>query len=131
MLKRHSKFRMMVQQFTMVVCVLLPTTSSFAASEPLQLDPGLAGFADLGAIQCDYFIELLPIGPKGFRQSLMTYAQGFVYAKSGKTIDQILAGQAQSWTYNSLSEEMVQYCRANPSKSIPDAAAHLWSALSS
>jgi len=131
MVKRQSRVRRSVQRFAIVVGLLVPVTPSFAASEPLQLDPGMAGFADLGTIKCGYFVELLPIGPKGFRQSLMTYAQGFVFAKSGKTIDQILATQARSWTYNSLSEEMVQYCRANPEKTIPDAAAHLWSALNS
>lgn len=119
-----------VQPWVIILSLLFPTVPALAASDPLQMDPGMAGFADLGTIQCDYFVELLPIGPKGFRQSLMTYAQGFVFAKSGKTFDQVLAGQGKSWTYNSLSEEMVQYCRANPEKSIPDAAAHLWSELS-
>ena len=91
----------------------------------------MTGFADLGVIQCDDFIELLPIGPKGFRQSLMTYAQGFIYAKSGQSMDQVLADRDGAWTYETLSDEMVKYCAANPDKSVPDAAAHLWEALSS
>ena len=109
--------------------ISLTAIAPIASAEPLRLPSGMSGFADLGTVQCDYFVELLPIGPKGFRQSLMTYAQGFVYAKSGQTLDQVLAAQDKDWSFESLSDEMVAYCVANPEKSVPDAAAHLWSAL--
>ena len=116
----------------LAVCVFCLVSASSAHGEGLSLNPGMGGFADLSATDCAYFNELLPIGPSGFRQAALTWAQGYFYALSGgKTTDELLGEQEAEWTFNSLTDVIVDYCATNPEKKVPEAVKHLWQTLDS
>jgi hypothetical protein len=77
----------------------------------------MGGVPDIGAIPCEVFNNMMKIGPLGTRRSLLTWAEGYYHAKSGKTIDEILvdANKAgHSWDFDSLTGHFVDYCAANP-----------------
>lgn len=109
----------------------LVLSAATATAAEFRLNPGMTGFPDLGAVTCAEYVDLFPIGPTGLRQAAMTWAQGYFYARSEQTTDEILAGQAQKWTFNSLTNEIVAYCEDNPDARIPDAVKDLWVTLSS
>ena len=112
--------------------VFFMVSASSVYAESFSLNLGMGGVADLGATDCAHFNDLMPIGPSGFRQAAMTWAQGYFYALSeGKTIDELLAEQETAWTFNSLTDVIVQYCEDNPEEMVPEAIKHLWQTLDS
>ena len=91
--------------------------SNAASAEKLKLPAGMGGVADIGATSCDVFNKMMVIGPLGTKRLLLTWAQGYYHAKSGKTINEIIeaaekAGQA--WDFDSLTGHLVDYCAADP-----------------
>lgn len=105
--------------------------STPAASANLTLRPGMTGVPDLGAISCETFTHMHPAGPTGMEQAVLTWAQGYFYGQSGKTIDQILALQPDdaAWDFDSLTGHIVSFCAERPEARIPDAVADLWRQL--
>jgi len=103
-----------------------------ASAEKLKLPLGMGGVPDIGAIPCDVFNKMLVPGPLGTKRSLLTWGEGYFYAKTGKTIDEILeaAGNAgQSWDFDSLTAHLVNFCAAHPdaqtSAAVIDLGEHL------
>ena len=98
----------------MVITVLLGNTAS---AEKLELPAGMGGVADIGAIPCGVFNDMIVIGPLGTKRLLLTWAQGYYHAKSGKSIDELLEAAektGQAWDFESLTGHFVAYCAANP-----------------
>jgi hypothetical protein len=98
----------------MVFTVFLGNTAS---AEKLQLPAGMGGVADIGAISCDVFNKMIVIGPLGTKRLLLTWAQGYYHAKSGKTIDELIETAektGQTWDFDSLTGHFVDYCAADP-----------------
>jgi len=114
----------------MMALMLSLGTETLAAE--LKLRPGMTGVPDLGAISCETFNQMHPAGPTGMEQAVLTWAQGYFYALSGKTTNEILAalpdGGAE-WNFDRLTDHIVEYCAARPEATIPDAAADLWAQL--
>lgn len=103
-----------------------------AMAEPLRLRPGMGGVADPGAMTCAYFNELYEAGPTGFRQALLYWAEGYIHGKSGRTIDEAIAAAppaAKPWTFDTLTDHLVNYCRQHPEAKVPAAVEDLWQQL--
>lgn len=103
------------------------------AGEGLRLRPGMTGVADLGAIRCETFNQMYPAGPTGLEQAVLTWAEGYMYGRSGRTLDEILAAQPADgprWDFDSLTGHLVDYCAARPEAPVPVAVEDLWSRLS-
>lgn len=103
------------------------------AADRLTLKPGMGGVPDLGAIRCATFTKILPEGPTGFRQAVLTWAEGYFYGRSGRTIDEVLAGVPAglpAWTFDTLTDHIIGYCTANPDAPLPAAVQDLWTRLS-
>jgi hypothetical protein len=101
--------------FVCLAAVLLLNDTAFA--EKLKLPAGMGGVPDIGAIPCEVFNNMIEIGPLGTKRSLLTWAEGYYFAKSGKTIDKILADAHEagtSWDFDSLTGHFVEYCAADP-----------------
>lgn len=107
----------------------LSVATGAAAAEPFRLRAGMGGLADPGAATCGYLNGLYEGGPTGFRQMLLYWSEGYLYGKTGKTLDQLLAGAPGSWTFDSLTGRLVDFCVANPEAGIPAAAEDLARAL--
>ncbi len=109
-----------------------PFSGSALADGPLKLHPGMMGVADIGAADCALFNEMHPNGPAGMEHHVLTWAEGYIYAKSGKTIDGVLEGLPadNGWDFDSLTGYIVDYCAANPDEKVAQAAAALWTTLS-
>jgi hypothetical protein len=65
--------------------------ANMALAAPLALRPGMGGVPDLGAIRCETFNAMYPAGPNGLRQAILYWMEGYVYARTGKTMDEFLA----------------------------------------
>jgi len=99
----------------LIVMLVLMADSAYA--EKLRLPSGMGGVPDIGAIPCDVFNQMIVVGPLGTKRLLLTWAQGYYRANSGKTIDEILAGSndpGKAWNFDSLTGHLVDYCAANP-----------------
>ena len=114
-----------------VILALLVSGSALAAG-PLALRPGMGGVADLGAITCAKYMEIHPWGPAGMEQAALTWAEGYMFARSGMTMDEILAAQptdGPDWNFDTLTGHIVDYCATRPDASVPEAVASLWEEL--
>ena len=102
------------------------------AEAQLRLRPGMMGVADIGASDCAMFNEMHYNGPTGMRHHVLTWVQGYVYAKTGSNIDAMLARMPEDsgWDFDSLSDVFVDYCQANPDAKVSAAAIALWATLS-
>lgn len=136
MLERHlwqrRKSRSALPIGALLSCLALMSADIAAAGEPLALRPGMGGVPDPGALECAYFNDLYPNAPTGFRQTLLYWTEGYIHGKSGRTIDEALAAAppaAKPWTFDTLTDHLVDYCRANPEARIPAAADDLWQRL--
>lgn len=109
-----------------VACVALP-----AAAAPLKLPEGMGGVPDIGAIPCRVLTEMLVIGPKGTRLSLLTWAEGYYFAKTGKSLDEILEGRPadEQNDFFGLTDQLVDYCAANPDAITREAVVELGARL--
>jgi len=101
------------------------------AAGPLTLRPGMTGVPDLGAIKCETFVHMYPNGPTGMSQAVLTWSQGYFYALTGKTTDEILATlpEESAWDFDSLTGHIVDYCEEHPEVPLPEAVKDLWAAL--
>lgn len=105
--------------------------ASVALAEPLKLRPGMGGLADPGAITCEYFNYIYEEGPTGWRQMLLYWTEGYIYGKSGRTIDQVReTAPGGPWTFDTLTDHLVGFCRQNPQAGVSAAAEDLWRQLS-
>ena len=99
---------------------------------PLALHPGMGGVPDLGAIRCETFNEMYPAGPNGLRQAILYWTEGYVYAQTGKTLDEVLASPGMSaWNFGTLTDHIVEFCKARPDAPVPLAVIDLWTRISS
>jgi hypothetical protein len=117
-------------KLTMLVASIL--CGSMALAERLELPAGMGGVADIGAIPCSVFSEMLGVGPLGTRHSLLTWADGYYYAQTQKTIDELLAATEQageSWDFDRLTDHFVDYCAENPEAITRDAVISLGAQL--
>lgn len=102
---------------SLLLIMLVLLLSNAALADKLKLPPGMGGVPDIGAIPCEVFNNMIVIEPLGTKRLLLTWAQGYYRAKTGKTIDEIIeeAGKdGQTWNFDSLTEQFVDYCAANP-----------------
>jgi hypothetical protein len=116
-----------------VVFLAAVLANSALAADRLTLKPGMGGVPDLGAIRCETFTKILPEGPTGFRQAVLTWAEGYIYGRSGRTIDEVLAAApaaTPAWNFDTLTDHIVAYCTANPVAPLPAAVQDLWTRLS-
>jgi len=113
----------------LLLTAALLIVSESVLADKLQLPPGMGGVPDIGAIPCDVFNKMIVVGPLGTRRLLLTWAEGYYFAKSGKTIDEILEAADQSWDFDSLTGHLVDYCAADPealtSAAVIDLGEHL------
>ena len=117
---------------SLVLMVFTALLSNAASAEKLKLPAGMGGVPDIGAISCDLFNKMMVVGPLGTKRLLLTWAQGYYHAKSGKTLDEIIeaadkAGQA--WDFDSLTGHLVDYCAAEPEALTAAAVADLGNQL--
>ena len=106
----------------------LLAVASGVAAEPLRLREGMGGVADLGATRCDYYAYVHPNGPSGFDQAVLYWLEGYVHARTGKTIDAFLAGvpDGARWTFDGIGQHVLDYCAANPEATVAEAIGDLW-----
>ncbi len=100
-------------------------------AEKIALPPGMGGVPDIGAIPCRVFTEMLVIGPLGTRHSLLTWANGYFYARNEKNLDELIAAAAagDDWDFTRLTEHFVEYCAANPEAMTREAVVSLGAEL--
>jgi len=101
--------------------LLLTLTAFFisigAFAGKLQLPLGMGGVPDIGAIPCGVFNKMIVAGPLGTKRLLLTWAEGYYFAQTGKTLDQILQASetaGKSWNFEYLTEYFVTYCAKDP-----------------
>ena len=105
---------------TIKLLVLVAFTSllgNTASAEKLMLPAGMGGVPDIGVISCDVFNQMIVPGPLGTKRLLLTWAEGYFYAKSGKTIDELIEtaeDAGHSWDFDSLTGHFVDFCAADP-----------------
>lgn len=110
---------------TLVAVLMLAGAAQGA--EPLALRPGMGGVADPGVTTCALLNEAYEAGPTGLRQMLLYWTEGYVYGKTGLGIDAALAtARGGPWTFDTLTDRLVGFCRVNPQASVPEAAADWW-----
>jgi len=101
----------------LVLTALIFFLSNTASADELELPPGMGGVPDIGAIPCDVFNKMMVIGPLGTKRLLLTWAQGYYFAKSGKTMDEIIEAAekaGEKWDFDRLTGHLVDYCAADP-----------------
>ena len=119
--------------YILTVMLLVNLTANVALAEgQLKLRPGMMGVADIGASDCSLFSDMHYNGPTGMQHHVLTWVQGYVFAKTGANIDVLLAKMPEDngWDFDSLSSVFVDYCQANPEAKVSEAAIKLWSTLS-
>lgn len=115
-----------------LILLLLIGSASPAIAGKLSLRPGMGGVPDLGAVRCETFNDMYPAGPSGLRQAILYWTEGYVYARTGKTMDELLESleeRGARWNFETLTGHVVEFCRANPEAPVPDAVADLWGLL--
>lgn len=88
-----------------------------ASADKLRLPEGMGGVPDIGVIPCEVFTNMIKVGPLGTKRLLLTWAQGYYQAQTGKTIDQLIeaAGEAgETWDFVRLTDHFEAYCAADP-----------------
>ena len=116
----------------LVTVSLLLAASLASAEDQLRLHPGMTGVIDIGVANCTLFSEMHYNGPTGMRHHVLTWVQGYVFAKTGSNIEAMLEAMpdGNGWDFDSLSGVFVEYCEANPDAQVAEAAIALWSELS-
>jgi hypothetical protein len=105
---------------------------SATQAERLELPKGMGGVADIGTVPCEVFTRMLVIGPKGTRLSLLTWADGYYYARTEMTLDEIVAAankSGESWDFERLTDHFAEFCAANPEAITRDAVVSLGTQL--
>lgn len=121
---------MIIRILTLVA--LFAASNVLLADGPLKLRPGMMGAADIGGSDCALFNEIHPYGPTGLQHQVLTWTQGYIFAETGQTIDEVLAElpPGNGWDFDSLTGYIVDYCAENPEVRVSTAAVALWMTLS-
>ncbi len=111
-----------------VAMLLLATAGGPASGAPLALRPGMGGVADFGAIRCETLTVMYPAGPNGVRQAVLYWTEGYVYARTGQTMDAFLARRPHEvpWDFERLTGHVVAFCAAQPDALVAMAVEDLW-----
>lgn len=97
-------------------CLAMLTAGNLSARE-LVLPAGMGGAPDIGAIPCNVFSEMLVVGPLGTRLSMLTWAEGYLYAKTELSMEELVSSAneaGENWSFDTLTDHFVSYCKANP-----------------
>ena len=103
-----------------------------AFSKELKLPSGMGGVPDIGAIPCEVFTNMLVIGPLGTRHSLLTWTEGYLYAKTERSMEEIVSAANAAggkWDFETLTDHFVSFCDSNPDVPTREAAKALSDAL--
>jgi len=111
--------------------LLLAGIGALAAAGPITLKPGMTGVPDLGAIRCATYTAMYPNGPNGLRQATLYWTEGYVYARTGLSLDEFLTGRADAadWTFESLTGHVLAFCEAHAEDRVRTAVDDLWTRL--
>jgi hypothetical protein len=115
-----------------LLAVFLLMSGNVVLAERLELPKGMGGVADIGTVPCDVFNKMLVIGPLGTRLSLLTWADGYYYARTEKTMDELVATAKQSgesWDFERLTDHFAEFCAENPEAITRDAVVSLGTQL--
>jgi len=99
-----------------------------AAADRIELPDGMGGVPNIGAIPCEVYSKMLVYGPQGTRLSLLTWAEGYFFAKTGRTLSEIIADvpdAADANDFFGVTDRFVEYCAANPEAMTSDAVTAL------
>ncbi len=123
----------MVRRIFLLLVAGLFTTASIAdpSDSRIRIHPGMGGVSDIGATDCALFNEMHYNGPTGMEHHVLTWVQGYVFAKTGSNIDAMLdkIPDGGGWDFASLTGVFVDYCKANPTEPVSTAAVRVWSVL--
>ncbi|NND37157.1 MAG: hypothetical protein HKN81_08480 [Gammaproteobacteria bacterium] len=103
-----------------------------AADTEVRVRPGMMGVADIGKQDCATFSAMHYHGPAGMEHQVLTWVQGYVFAKTGSNIDALLVGISggdNGWNFDTLTRVFVDYCAENPDAPVSEAAIALWGEL--
>jgi len=123
---------MVVRTLLLVVMGLLTTALSAEPSESrIAIHPGMGGVTDIGVADCELFSDMHYHGPTGMEHHVLTWVQGYVYAKTGSNIDAMLdkIPDGGGWDFSSITGVFVDYCKANPEAKVAEAAIKVWDIL--
>lgn len=118
---------------TTALCASITLATTASADSEVRLRPGMMGVADIGAHTCETFNAMHYHGPSGMEHHVLTWAQGYVFARTGSNIDAMLVAiddGDNGWTFDTLTRVFVDYCKANPEAPVSAAVVALWTALS-
>lgn len=106
-------------------------SQSLLADAQVSVRPGMMGVADIGVQDCATFSDMHYHGPAGMEHQVLTWVQGYVFAKTGANIDALLATipEDNGWNFDTLTGVFVDFCKANPDASVSEAAIALWTTL--
>lgn len=118
-----------------VVGICAAAASTQLQADKLALDPGMTGVPDMGVISCEILTNMHLRGPKGTRRAALYWTGGYIYAKSGKVLDDVIAAaeapaSGGSWDWQTTTSFLVDYCREKPEAPLAEAADSLWTTLS-
>ncbi len=100
-----------------LLAIFLLVLTHTANAGKLQLPKGMGGVPDIGVIPCEVFTRMIKVGPLGTKRLLLTWAEGYYHAKTGKTFDEILAAAEQAgetWDFTRLTDHFEAFCAADP-----------------
>ncbi len=112
----QSTLRKAFTAFAAVVALSTLTAGNSAAKEILLPD-GMGGVPDIGTIPCNIFTQMLVIGPLGTRHSLLTWAEGYLYAKTDRSMEELVSeanAAGAGWSFTALTDHFVSYCQEHP-----------------
>jgi len=121
--------RFMIVAATLVVSIF--ASQSLLADAQVSVRPGMMGVADIGVQDCATFSDMHYHGPAGMEHQVLTWVQGYVFARTGANIDALLAAipDDNGWNFDTLTGVLVDYCKANPDAPVSEAAIALWTTL--
>lgn len=129
-----------LQKLAVIGTALLIAQTATAAK--VRLPAGMGGVPDIGAIPCEVItgktdpdtggIEansgMVHVAPMGTRLSILTWTNGYLFARTGKSLDQLVTdaeANGQAWDFDRLTNHLVEYCSANPAAITREAARDL------
>ncbi len=114
-----------------IMAMLAGAAGAENTTSRVKIHPGMGGVSDIGNADCSLFNEMHYNGPTGMEHHVLTWVQGYVFAKTGANIDALLEPlpDGGGWDFDSLSRVFVDYCKANPDAKVSTAAISLWSVL--
>ncbi len=111
-----STSRKIFTAFAAVVALSTLTAGTSAAKE-IMLPDGMGGVPDIGTIPCSVFTQMLVIGPLGTKHSLLTWAEGYLYAKTDRSMEELVSeanAAGAGWNFTALTDHFVSYCQEHP-----------------